>query len=130
MERRLTNGSRASEAVLSVNIASLPRPGGGALLTDIHFHARKGECLAVIGPNGSGKTSLLRAIDQQLTTREGEIRLNGRSVSALTRQQRARQIAVLAQNDAPDMRLALEDYVALGRIPTPGRCRVVTMTSS
>ncbi|MCP5700093.1 ABC transporter ATP-binding protein, partial [Klebsiella pneumoniae] len=41
----------------------------------------------------------------------------GRSVSALTRQQRARQIAVLAQNDAPDMRLALEDYVALGRIP-------------
>ena len=117
MERRLTNGSRASEAVLSVNIASLPRPGGGALLTDIHFHARKGECLAVIGPNGSGKTSLLRAIDQQLTTREGEIRLNGRSVSALTRQQRARQIAVLAQNDAPDMRLALEDYVALGRIP-------------
>ncbi|WP_195439145.1 ABC transporter ATP-binding protein [Klebsiella oxytoca] len=117
MERRLTNGSRASEAVLSVNIASLPRPGSGALLTDIHFHARKGECLAVIGPNGSGKTSLLRAIDQQLTTREGEIRLNGRSVSALTRQQRARQIAVLAQNDAPDMRLALEDYVALGRIP-------------
>ena len=67
MERRLTNGSRASEAVLSVNIASLLRPGGGALLTDIHFHARKGECLAVIGPNGSGKTSLLRAIDQQLT---------------------------------------------------------------
>ncbi|PLL92678.1 ABC transporter, partial [Klebsiella michiganensis] len=100
-----------------VSIASLPRPGGGEILADIHFSAGKGECLAVIGPNGSGKTSLLRAIDHELTVREGDVRLYGRSVAALTRQQRARQIAVLAQNDAPDMRLALEDYVALGRIP-------------
>lgn len=68
-------------------------------------------------PERQRKTSLLRAIDHELTVREGDIRLYGRSVSALTRQQRARQIAVLAQNDAPDMRLALEDYVALGRIP-------------
>lgn len=113
----MTKKGTAIDPLLSVNIASLPRPGGGELLRDIHFHAGKGECLAVIGPNGSGKTSLLRAIDQQLTSREGEICLNGRSVSALTRQQRAREIAVLAQNDAPDLRLTLEDYVALGRLP-------------
>ncbi|STW06982.1 ABC transporter (iron.B12.siderophore.hemin) [Klebsiella grimontii] len=117
MEESLTKGGTTNVPVLSVSIASLPRPGGGDILADIHFSAGKGECLAVIGPNGSGKTSLLRAIDHELTVREGDIRLYGRSVSALTRQQRARQIAVLAQNDAPDMRLALEDYVALGRIP-------------
>ncbi|WP_265470627.1 ABC transporter ATP-binding protein [Klebsiella grimontii] len=117
MEESLTKGGTTNVPVLSVSIASLPRPGGGDILADIHFSAGKGECLAVIGPNGSGKTSLLRAIDHELTVREGDVRLYGRSVSALTRQHRARQIAVLAQNDAPDMRLALEDYVALGRIP-------------
>lgn len=117
MEESLTKGVTTNDPVLSVSIASLPRPGGGEILADIHFSAGKGECLAVIGPNGSGKTSLLRAIDHELTVREGDVRLYGRSVAALTRQQRARQIAVLAQNDAPDMRLALEDYVALGRIP-------------
>lgn len=117
MEDSLTKGVTTNDPVLSVSIASLPRPGGGEILADIHFSAGKGECLAVIGPNGSGKTSLLRAIDHELTVREGDVRLYGRSVAALTRQQRARQIAVLAQNDAPDMRLALEDYVALGRIP-------------
>lgn len=41
-------------------------------------------------------------------------------MSALSRQQRARLVAVLAQNDTPDTRLSLEDYVALGRIPHAG----------
>ena len=117
MEESLTKSGKADDPVLSVNIASLPRPGGGEMLSGIHFSAGKGECLAVIGPNGSGKTTLLRAIDCQLPSREGDVRLYGRSIAALTRQQRARQIAVLAQNDTPDLRLALEDYVALGRIP-------------
>jgi len=73
--------------------------------------------MAVIGPNGSGKTSLLRAISQELAPLNGEIQLMGRAMSALSRQQRARQVAVLAQSDIPDMRLSLEDYVSLGRIP-------------
>ncbi len=111
------DGVGTNESVLSVNILSLARPGGGELLSGIRFEARAGECLAVIGPNGSGKTSLLRAISQELTSLKGEIRLLGRSLTALPRQQRARQVAVLAQNDTPDMRLSLEDYVALGRIP-------------
>ncbi|CDZ82855.1 ferric enterobactin transport ATP-binding protein [Citrobacter koseri] len=103
-------------SALSVNIASLQRPGGGELLCAIRFEVEEGKCLAVIGPNGSGKTSLLRAISQELPLQKGNIQLLGRSVSALSRQQRAKQIAVLAQNDTPDLRLALEDYVALARV--------------
>lgn len=110
----------APESVLSVNIQSLARPGGEKLLSAIHFAVKAGECLADIGPNGSGKTSLVKAISQELPHVKGEICLRGRSMSALSRQQRARQVAVLAQNDTPDMRLSLEDYVALGRIPHAG----------
>lgn len=105
------------EPVLSVNIGSLPRPGGGEILSDIHFTVCKGERLAVIGPNGSGKTSLLRVICQVLSAKKSQILLSGHPVSSLTRQQRAQQIAVLSQNDTPDLRLTVEDYVALGRIP-------------
>ncbi|MBJ3814703.1 ABC transporter ATP-binding protein [Shimwellia pseudoproteus] len=109
--------SAPPEKVLSVDIQSLARPGGGALLCAIQFEASAGECLAVIGPNGSGKTSLLRAISQDLGPVNGEIHLMGRAISALSRQQRAKQVAVLAQSDTPDLRLTLEDYVALGRLP-------------
>ncbi|EOC1343877.1 ABC transporter ATP-binding protein [Cronobacter dublinensis] len=105
------------ESVLNVNIQSLPCPDGGELLSGIHFEVRAGEFLAIVGPNGSGKTSLLRAISQELAPLNGEIRLMGSDMSELSRQQRARQVAVLAQSDTPDMRLTLEDYVALGRIP-------------
>ncbi|HHG8774961.1 TPA: ABC transporter ATP-binding protein [Raoultella planticola] len=105
------------ERVLRVNILSLRRPGGAELLSSVHFEVRAGECLAVIGPNGSGKTSLLRAISRELTSLQGDIQLLGRPVSRLSRPQWAKQVAILAQNDPPDMRLALEDYVALGRIP-------------
>ena len=105
------------ESVLSVNIQSLACPDGGELLSGIHFEVRAGEFLAIVGPNGSGKTSLLRAISQELAPLNGEIRLMGSDMSELSRQQRARQVAVLAQSDTPDMRLTLEDYVALGRIP-------------
>ncbi|ENK2848011.1 ATP-binding cassette domain-containing protein, partial [Klebsiella pneumoniae] len=89
------------ESILSVNIHSLLRPDGGTLLSDVHFSVKAGECLAIIGPNGSGKTSLVRAISQELTHLKGDILLRGRSMSALSRQQRARLVAVLAQNDTP-----------------------------
>lgn len=55
MEESLTKSGKADDPVLSVNIASLPRPGGGEILADIHFSAGKGECLAVIGPTAAGK---------------------------------------------------------------------------
>lgn len=129
MEESLTKSGKADDPVLSVNIASLPRPGGGEILADIHFSAGKGECLAVIGPNGSGKTSLLRAIDCQLPSREGDVRLYGRPIAALTRQQRARQIAVLAQNDTPTCVWRLRIMSPSGGFPTPGICRVANTTS-
>ncbi|UGW91602.1 ATP-binding cassette domain-containing protein (plasmid) [Klebsiella sp. KPN54798] len=59
------------ESILSVNIHSLLRPDGGTLLSDVHFAVKAGECLAIIGPNGSGKTSLVRAISQELTHLKG-----------------------------------------------------------
>ncbi|STR39043.1 ABC transporter (iron.B12.siderophore.hemin) [Klebsiella michiganensis] len=117
MEESLTKSGKADDPVLSVNIAIIAaaRRRGNALR--IHFSAGKGECLAVIGPNGSGKTTLLRAIDCQLPSREGDVRfiwplhcrINPAAASPADRG--------ASQNDTPDLRLALEDYVALGRIP-------------
>lgn len=46
----------ASESILRVNIGALHKPDGGCLLNDITFGIGTGERLAIIGPNGSGKT--------------------------------------------------------------------------
>ncbi|WP_413730085.1 ABC transporter ATP-binding protein [Sodalis sp. RH22] len=84
----------------------------GVSLTLNHHH-----CLAVIGPNGSGKSTLLRAIIGEIGLASGQILLDGRPLGSLSRQARARSIALLAQNDTPDLRLTVAEYVGLGRLP-------------
>jgi heme exporter protein A len=51
--------------------------GGREVFSGLDFEAASGEALAVIGPNGSGKTSLLRLIAGLLTIAEGSIGLEG-----------------------------------------------------
>ena len=51
--------------------------GGREVFSGLHFEAASGETLAVIGPNGSGKTSLLRLIAGLLAPASGSITLEG-----------------------------------------------------
>ncbi|MEE3664303.1 ABC transporter ATP-binding protein [Brenneria sp. g21c3] len=89
-------------------------------LNDISLSIHRGECLALIGPNGSGKSTLLRTLTSELTPETGNVYLNGKALHAFSRQERAKRIAILAQNDTPDLRLRVEEYVALGRLPHHG----------
>jgi heme exporter protein A len=51
--------------------------GGREVFSDLDFEASSGEALAVTGPNGSGKTSLLRLVAGLLTIAGGSIDLDG-----------------------------------------------------
>jgi len=51
--------------------------GGREVFSGLNFEAASGEALAVTGPNGSGKTSLLRLIAGLLTAAKGSIKLEG-----------------------------------------------------
>ena len=51
---------------------------GRAALTDVSFSAAGGEVVAVLGPNGGGKTTLFRALLDELPWRRGEVGLSGR----------------------------------------------------
>jgi heme exporter protein A len=51
--------------------------GGREVFSGLHFEAASGEALAVVGPNGSGKTSLLRLIAGLLIPSHGSVQLEG-----------------------------------------------------
>lgn len=103
--------------VLSIDNLSIYSQRNNLLVTEVSFELLAGECLVVIGPNGSGKSTLLRALTSELATSKGSIQLNGRPLPSFSRQERAKNIAIVAQDDPADPRLLVEDYVALGRIP-------------
>ncbi len=90
---------------------------GDVLLQDVSFELDEGAILAIAGPNGAGKTTLLNLLCGAETLALGDVLIKGRSLKQLSGQERARMIAVVSQQELPDGRLALRDYVALGQIP-------------
>ncbi|MDT5268955.1 MAG: ATP-binding cassette, subfamily er 3 [Acidobacteriota bacterium] len=64
---------RAGTHVLTVKEASVGYPGA-LLASDIEFVLKRGECLGIIGPNGSGKTTFLKTVLGKLPQLAGDIR--------------------------------------------------------
>jgi iron complex transport system ATP-binding protein len=93
--------------------------GSRIVLEGISLDIHAGFWTAVVGPNGSGKSTLLRTIAGLREPNSGEIWLQGRSLSAWPRRERARRLAWLAQTPgATD--LTASEVVALGRFAHSG----------
>lgn len=90
---------------------------GDVLLQDTSFSVEEGSILAIAGPNGAGKTTLLKLLCGAERLAFGDVRIRGQSLRKLSATQRARTIAVVGQQEFPDSRLRLREYVALGQIP-------------
>lgn len=88
-------------------------------LRDVTHDVARGEWLGLIGANGAGKTTLLKAV-ARLIDYEGQISVDARETSELTRREFARLVAYVPQKPEfpPEMRAI--DYVALGRVPHLG----------
>ena len=85
-------------------------------LAGVSLALSPGEMLGVIGPNVAGKSSLLQSLAGLLPV-EGEIRLAGIPLHSLTSVERAQQIGYLPQFCDSAWTLAVEEIVALGRLP-------------
>ena len=57
--------------------------GGIAAVRGINFHVAEGEMVALIGANGAGKTSTLKALARLLDAAGGSVRYDGKEISAL-----------------------------------------------
>ncbi|WP_282151977.1 ABC transporter ATP-binding protein [Ruegeria atlantica] len=90
---------------------------GDVLLQNVNFELNEGATLAIAGPNGAGKTTLLNLLCGGEEIVLGDVLVKGRSLRQLSAMDRARMIAVVSQQESPDGRLFLRDYVALGQIP-------------
>ncbi|SPJ28656.1 ABC transporter ATP-binding protein [Falsiruegeria mediterranea] len=90
---------------------------GDVLLKSTSFELGEGAILAIAGPNGAGKTTLLNLLCGAVDLALGDVLIKGHSLKQMTAVERARMIAVVSQQELPDGRLMLRDYVALGQIP-------------
>lgn len=87
------------------------------VVQDLSFEIKKGEIFGIIGPNGSGKTSLLKAIGGGITPEGGDIVIDGRALSSYRSKDLAKKLAVLPQESETAFSYSVWDVVALGRYP-------------
>ncbi len=89
------------------------------VLNDISFVLKSNEIVALMGPNGVGKTTLLKCINGLLKIRGGTILVGGESLAGLGAREIARKIGYVAQRNE-SARLTVFDAVLLGRRPHMG----------
>lgn len=62
--------------------------GAANILNGCTISVEKGEIAVIVGPNGAGKSTAMKAVFGMLKLREGEVRLNGENITALSPQER------------------------------------------
>jgi iron complex transport system ATP-binding protein len=91
------------------------------LVDSITMSIKPGECWAIIGRNGAGKTSLLRALAGLSAPMGGSVRYSGRSLEALGARARARHRSVLPQDSHDAFPASVLQTVLVGRHPHVAR---------
>lgn len=86
------------------------------VLSGIKFEVARGELLAILGPNGVGKTTLLKCMNTILSPHGGAVLVGGEEVSSLNSMEIARRIGYVAQRTEA-VRLTAFDAILLGRRP-------------
>jgi iron complex transport system ATP-binding protein len=88
--------------------------GGRALIDNLSVQFSAGQCWAILGRNGIGKTLLLQTLSRLREPQGGNVCLNERRLADYSRRELARSIGVLLQQESAEFWGSTADYVALG----------------
>ena len=90
------------------------------ILKDLSFRAMPGEMVGLIGPNGCGKSTIIRALSRVISPQSGKILMGGRDISNIPRQELARLVSVVPQMPLLPSAFTAFEIVLMGRNPHLG----------
>ncbi len=94
--------------------------GRNLVVRDMTFQVMPGEMVGLIGPNGSGKSTIIKALSRVISPSSGQIFLDGRDISQISRGDLARLLGVVPQMPLLPSTFTAFEIVLMGRNPHLG----------
>lgn len=83
----------------------------------INLKVEKGDVVCILGPNGCGKTTLIKCLNKLHELKEGAVFINGKNIKNINRREIARNIGYIPQGHIPTFAFSVLDVVLVGRAP-------------
>src|SRR5471030_746608 len=93
------------------------RVGKKTIVNNVSLSVSRGETVGLLGPNGCGKSSLLRILAGLRRPHSGTVMLDGQNIARIAKKQLARRVAFVEQHGMTEANMRVVDVVKLGRIP-------------
>ena len=93
---------------------------GHPVIDAMTLEARPGQMLGLVGPNGCGKSTIIKAFSRVIAPQSGDILVNGRSISRISRLELARLLGVVPQIPLLPSNFTAFEIVLMGRNPHLG----------
>lgn len=87
------------------------------VLKEVNLEVKKGEILGLVGPNASGKTTLIKCLNRILEPQTGSVFLKGKDLAELEKREIARKIGYVPQMKSESLPTTVFDTILMGRRP-------------
>lgn len=102
--------------MLEINNLEFSYRSSRKILEKIEFDVENGECVAILGNNGAGKSTMLKCLNKIIAPQKGTVAVNGTDLLQLSRLEIAKNTAYVAQKNEGS-RITVYDAILLGRKP-------------
>ena len=119
-EENLNKGKNETLSLEAKNLTYQPFGTKTPILSDVSYIFEKGHMTALLGPNGSGKTTMLRHFLAQIKCPPGAVLIGERDSTSFPPKERSRILSWVPQNSSGESAFTVEDVVLMARYPYKG----------
>lgn len=103
--------------ILRIDNASFSYNRGEKIFEGINLEVNKSDVLCILGPNGTGKSTLIKCINGLLNLDSGDIFLNSTNISEMARTDLAKMVGYIPQSHSSTFAFSVFDVILMGRAP-------------
>ncbi|MDQ1254555.1 MAG: iron complex transport system ATP-binding protein, partial [Euryarchaeota archaeon] len=103
--------------ILDIKNAEFSYNGKKSIFRNVNISLERGDVLCILGPNGTGKSTLVKCMNSLLKLKGGEILLKNKNIYSIGKTELAKTIGYIPQSNGSTFAYSVLDVVLMGRAP-------------